>query len=37
VLSDHENQLEVVHAQREIEELVGITQEDDILHSFFSL
>jgi hypothetical protein len=31
VLSDHEHEGEVVHAQREVEELVGITEEDDVL------
>lgn len=31
VLSDHENQLEVVHSQSYIVELVHIGKEDDVL------
>lgn len=31
MLSDHKHEREVVHPQREIKELVGITEEDDVL------
>lgn len=35
MLSDHEHEREVVHAQRKVEELVGITEEDDVLDCVF--
>jgi len=31
VLSDHQDEGKVVHSQSEIEQFVGITEEDDVL------
>ena len=35
LLSHHEDEREVVHAECEVEQLVGVTQEDDVLDGVF--
>ena len=35
VLSDHKHKREVIHAERGVEEAVGVDEEDDVLDCLF--